>query len=172
MTLFLVVSLGSCDKINELADVDFDANLETPNMTITPPLTKTLGDPGYEFMVSNKIIPLSDPDIEKYLDKIKNWDIKSIEVIVVSVSENNTFLKAGTKLGMKSSKHSALIPFDEDTPIQQGFKYTVPASEHSEVEIILNDKEEFEVTFTGGLNNKATVVMKVKIDVTITANPL
>ena len=172
LALFLIISLGSCEKIKELADVDFDANLETPNMTITPPSGKTIDSPGYEFIVSNKINPLANTDIKQYLNKIKEWEIHSIEVEIVSVSENNTYLKAGTKLEMKSSKHTATTTFEEDTPIQEGYTYVVPSSIHSQVEKILNDKEEFDVTFTGGLNNNATVIMKVKIDVTITANPL
>ena len=172
LALFILVSLGSCDKIKELADVDFDANLETPNMTISPPLGKNIRTSGYEFLVSNKINPLGNSDIEKYLNKIKKWDINSIEVEVISVSESNTYLKAGTKLEMKSSKHSAMSTFEEDTPIFAGYKYKVPSSVHSQVEAILNDKEEFDVDFMGGLNNDATVIMKVKIDVTITANPL
>ena len=172
VALLLVFSLGSCDKAKELFDVDFDATLETENMTISPPLGKDLRTSGYEFLVSNKINPLGNTDIKKYLDKIKNWDINAIEVEVVSISESGTYLKAGTKLEMKSSKHSAMSIFTEDTPIHAGYKYKVPSSEHSKVEAILNDKEEFDVTFTGGLNNNATVIMKVMIDVTITANPL
>ncbi len=172
LALFLIVSLGSCDKIEDLTNIDFDANLETPNMTISPPLGKNIRTSGYEFLVSNKINPLGNSDIKKYLDKIKKWDINAIEVEVMSVSERNTYLKNGTKLEMKSSKHSAISTFTEDTPIFTGYKYQVPSSVHSQVEKILNDKEEFDVNFMGGLNNNATVIMKVKIDVTITANPL
>lgn len=171
LSLLLIITLGSCDKVKELADVDFDANLETPNMTITPTMGKTLGS-GYEFIVSNKINPLGNSDINKYLDKIKEWDINAIEVMVVSVSETDTYLKSGTKLEMKSSNHTATTTFDTDTPIFAGYVYKVPTSVHSKVEQILNDKEEFDVSFMGGLNNNATVIMKVKIDVTITANPL
>ena len=94
LALFLIISLGSCEKIKELADVDFDANLETPNMTITPPSGKTIDSPGYEFIVSNKINPLANTDIKQYLNKIKEWEIHSIEVETVSVSENRIVIGA------------------------------------------------------------------------------
>jgi len=171
VALFLTISLGSCDKVKELADVDFDANLSTPNMTITPPLGK-VETSGYPFLVTNKINPLSNSDIKKYLNKIKKWDIKMIEVEIIKVSDENTFLKAGTKLEMKGTKNTASMTLTKDTKIYEGYTFKVPENVYNSVEKILNEKEEFEVNFEGGLNNNATVVMKVNIDVTITANPL
>lgn len=173
LVAFLILfSFSSCDKIKELADIDFDANLETPNMTIASPIRKSVEVNGYEFLVSNKINPLENSDINEYLNKIKKWDINAVEIEIVSVSETNTYLKSGTKLEMKSSMHSAISTFEIDTPIYNGYKYNVPSSEYSKIEQILNDKEEFDVVFTGGLNNNSTVIIKVMIDVTVTANPL
>jgi len=170
VSLFLIVSLGSCDKVKELADIDFDANFSTPSMTINPSMAKT--DGGYEFLVTNKINPLGNVDVKKYLSKIKKWKVNSIEIEIIRVSESGTYLTEGTTLEMQGTKHKASVSIDKDTPITAGFKYTVPSAVYKKVEKILNDKEEFDVKFDGGLNNNATVVMKVNIDVTITANPL
>lgn len=172
MTVFFI-AFTSCDDIKDLADIEFDATLSTDNMTLTPPYEKNSTFEGYDFNVSNKINPSDDTEIKKYLDKIKDWDINSMEIEIISVSEPNTFLTSGTFVEMKSiSGTTANLSFTEDTPITAGMKYTIPPSAFNSVEQILNDKEEFDVTFDGGLNNNATVVLRVHIDVTITANPL
>ena len=170
VSLFLIVSLGSCDKVKELADIDFDANFSTPSMTINPSMAKT--DGGYNFTVNSNINPLSNVDVKKYLSKIKKWKVNSIEIEIISVSEPGTYLTKDTKLEMQGSKNKASVTINEDTKIFEGYKYKVPSAVYKKVEKILNDKEDFDIKFDGGLNNNATVVMKVNIDVTITANPL
>ena len=168
----LFLSLGSCDKAKDLADVEFDAQLTTPEMTIAPSHSKKSGETGYDFSTTETINPLSNADIKEYLDKIQNWDINSVEIIVVSVSKAGTHLTAGTELEMKSDSNTSTLKFENDTPIEVGTTYDLPTEIYKGVESILNEKKEFTVSLTGGLNNDAIVVFKVNIDVTITANPL
>ena len=172
MALFLVVSLGSCDKIEELADINFDAELSSPTMTLSPPLGKTTGDGGYSFDETSTIDPSSDSDIEKYLDKIKNWDIKSITIKFIEVTESGTKLDEGTIIGLEGSGKIANLVFPQGLDIHTDYVYDVPSEFFNKVEDILNTKKAFIVRVKGGTNNYAQIKLMVTIDVKITANPL
>ncbi|MCK5907357.1 MAG: hypothetical protein KAG37_07190, partial [Flavobacteriales bacterium] len=139
----LFLSFTSCDSIESLADIDFDADLSTPTMTIAPPkvIGKTLGDGGYNFSEHSTIDPISDPDIKKYLDKIKKWDIKSMQIDFTSVSKEGSKLDPGTIVEFKGSRTTATLSFPDGLDIHQGYIYDVSPDFYNNVEKILNKKE-------------------------------
>ena len=175
VALFLATSLGSCDKIEELADINFDAELSSPTMTLSPPpppIGKTMGDGGYSFNETSTIDPSSDSDIEKYLNNIKNWDIKSITINFIEVTESGTKLDEGTIIGLEGSGIIANLEFPQGLDIHSGYVYDVPSTFFNKVEDVLNTKKSFIVRVKGGTNNYAQIKLMVTIDVKITANPL
>ncbi|MCK5782697.1 MAG: hypothetical protein KAH10_08910 [Flavobacteriales bacterium] len=168
----LLLSFTSCDNIKSLADVSFDVNLTTPEMTITPPIEKVMGKNGYTFELEETIDPTINSDIKKYLKKIKKWDIQSLQIEFVSVSEEGTKFDKGTLVEFKGSGVSATLTFDDELEIKKGATIDVPSEFFDNFEKILETNNKFDVKIKGGTNNYATIKVKVNIDVTITANPL
>lgn len=167
----LFLSFSSCDELDDITDITFDTTIESSNMTISDPLTKDFME-AYSFDVSTDIDLSSNSQIDKYLDKIKDWDINSMTINIVSVTLPDTEFVAGTSLTISNSMTTASTVFESAYPIEAGVSIDVPEDFIYSVEEILDDKESFKLTLNGGLNNSATVVFNVVMDVTITAETL
>ena len=94
--LCAVAGLISCESIKELADVEFDTNMNTDlNIKVDQPLMKSTLE-GYSYDTSAVLDPTSDPEVKKYADKIKNYQVNSLTATVTWVSKADVKLLEGT----------------------------------------------------------------------------
>jgi hypothetical protein len=172
--LCIVAGLVSCEKIKNLADVEFDTTMDTNlNIAVDQPMKSTLA--GYTYEASATLDPTSDPEVKKYADKIKKYDITSLTAKVISVSKENVKLLQGTFFKIADATDNTKWVLTEDFDVVVGNSYTLgnDNGEWAVVQRILGRNAEFTVTSEGSATeNNITIIMKVSIGAKVTANPL
>ena len=87
VALFLVVSLGSCEKITDLADIDIPLEVQSDNINLDVPSGKTLS--GYNFGKMSGSIDLFQGELKDYkslTDKIRKFKADKVYIKVISVN--------------------------------------------------------------------------------------
>jgi len=170
----LAVSLivGACNKVKDLADVTFDAEFKVDLNCEVPPGSLKSGIDG-AFAASMTIDPLSDPTVEKYIDKIKNWEVTGLTGEILSVSKEGVNL-LGADLEVFSANHSTVwhIPA---TALVVGQKITLDNGngQWDTIDTILGENKVFTVSVNGTTDqDDVTFVIRVIIKTRVTANPL
>jgi hypothetical protein len=167
----LMFSTG-CEKIKSLLDVKFDANYTVDmNMTV-PPASGSVKNALSAFSGSTTIDPTTNSDVAKYLNLIKSWDVTSITGTFKNVSKE-AVLENGT-LSFSSDAGTATWTFT-NVQIKNGGTFTMDDSgnQFSELSKIFSAKKVFTATVSGKTDkDDFTFTMEVKINSTITANPL
>ena len=174
--LFLVLLMSgvvftSCEEVSELTDVKFPADYEAEiDVTVTPTSSDKLI--GGTFSASETIDPVSDPDYEKYLDKIKGVKITEFTALVLSVDPNITL--SSTLISVSNNNHEALWEFIE-LPIVAGTEVILDndSGQWDSIEQILMEKEPFTVSISGQADKEnAEFVVLFTFKSEVTANPL
>jgi hypothetical protein len=172
--LCIVAGMVSCESIKNLADVEFDTSMNTDlNVAVDQPMKSTLD--GYTFAKSATLDPTSDPEVKKYADKIKKYDIKSMTVTVTWVSKTDVKLMQGTYIKISDATDNTQWTLPENFNVVVGNSYTL-GNDNGEwvvVQRILGRNAEFTVSTEGSANeNNITFILEVSIGATVTANPL
>ena len=165
--IFLTALVFSgCNKVEEALDVTFDANYKTNlNVEVGPGRSVT-------FYEKEEIDPASDPDVNKYWNKIKDFEVREITGTIIDISKNVT-LETGT-LSIYNNNRRAQWTFN-NIPLTVGTSLTLDnaGGNWSTVSRILKDKQTFTVEVEGAVSDgdvKFTVLVTIKTKVT--ANPL
>lgn len=171
---FLAVALliGACNTVSDLADVTFDAEFKADlNCEVLPDSSRS-GING-TFASSDTINPLSNSEVEKYIDKIKEWEVKSVTGEVLSVSKEGVNLLSAN-VEVFSDNHNASWQIS-NTPLIVGQTITLDNGngQWDTIDSIMSDKEVFVVSISGETDQSdVTFVIRVTIQTKITANPL
>jgi hypothetical protein len=165
------IILTGCEEVSDLTDVKFPADYEAElDVTVTPSSSdKSING---TFSASETIDPASNPDYEKYFDKIKGVKIIEFSGEVISVDPNVTL--TSTEISVSNSSHNATWEFFE-LQIEVGKVVTLDnANEQWDaIEQILMDKEPFIVSISGEANEEnAEFVILFTFKSEVTANPL
>jgi hypothetical protein len=159
----------------ELFNVDFDTDLSSDlNINVQDSGTKSSID-AYGYTASTTLDPLSDKEVKKYKDKIEDYNVKSLTATVTYVSKPDVKLLAGTFFEIYDSKDKARWTLSSDFDVTEGAEYTLDNSDGQwgTVRTILKRNSVFTVASEGSANtNHITIVFKVTIGTTVTANPL
>jgi hypothetical protein len=169
--LLSLTVLMSCELLN----VDFDTDLSSDlNINVEDSGTKSSMN-GYSYTASTTLDPLSDKEVEKYKDKIENYDVNSLTATVLSVSKPDVKLLTGTFFEIYDSKDNARWTFSSDFDVEPGAQYTLDDTD-GQWEImrkILKRNSVFTIASEGEANtNNITIVFEVSIGATVTANPI
>ena len=114
--LFLAVAVAgmmSCEKLKSVADVEFDTAMSTDlDIAVEQAVKSTLD--GFSYSAEAAIDPTSDPEVKKYADKIKKYEVTSLTVTVTGVSESGVTLGQGTWFMISDASSSAkwILPAD------------------------------------------------------------
>ena len=169
---FLVIT--GCEKIKNLADVEFDADYSADiDVTIAPDEKSALkATQNYTFNESETIDPNSNSDFDKYADKIKDVEVKSVTAEVISINKEVTL--TATTLEIFSDNHSASWYFEEKV-VNVGTSLSLQQDDAklTAMEKIIDEREPFTVSVRGE-SSKDDVQMTIRVTVKtkITANPL
>ena len=170
--LAVALVIGGCNKIKELADVTFDADFDVDLDVNVPPGTLRAGSNG-AFSTTTTIDPLADSTVEKYIDKIKGWEITSLTGKIVRVSKPGVTLQnAELQVYSENFNASWYLPV---TPLTKNQIITLDNSDGQwdAVENILGEKKVFTVSAEGATDeDDFSFTIRVFVKSRVTANPL
>ncbi len=175
--LFLAVAVAgmmSCEKLKSVADVEFDTAMSTDLDIAVEQATKST-PAGYSYTAEATIDPTSDPEVKKYADKIKKYQVTSLKVVVTGVSESGVTLGQGTwfRISDKSNSAQWVLPGDFDVTVGKSYTLGNENGQWDNVQQILGRNAEFDVASEGTANkNNITIKLEVSIGAKVTANPL
>jgi hypothetical protein len=176
-SMVLIVGMAfftSCDKLESLADVKFEANMSTDlNVVVPMAPDKSASLTGYQFSESATIDPREDPDIDEYFDKLKRFDVLEVTATVKSVSADPVMI-SDAEITITSGTETASWPIDlfRITP-GRSLSLTNDDGQWDKVNNILNEKKEFTAKINGYSDQEEiTFTIEVYIKVQVTANPL
>ncbi len=175
LALFLVVSLGSCDKVSDLADIDIPLEVSSENIDLSnKALGKTNGDTNFGKQ-SGKIDLFQGElkDYKSYTDKIRKFKATEITINVISVNPSTgvKFSNPSTAVITSNSGKKATLNFS-DEEIVAGKKIVIDSKVLSVINEILNERSEFSYEVTGGFNQQAKAVIMISFKGKVTVNPL
>lgn len=169
--LIVLVGLVSCDelgiKINTNLKADLNIDVEEPPQKDLPAV--------YDFYAEETIDPLSDPDVQEYIDNIQGWTVDSISVEVISVNTPGVVFMAGTFFRVSDNTDQAEWLLDENFGVTEGARLVLDNSggDWDTVTDILERNAVFKVS-TGGQSNMANVLVTLRLSIaaTVKVNPL
>jgi len=174
--LFVLIAvslvIAGCNQAKDLANVTFDAEFKADLNCEVPPASFKSGIDG-AFAASKTINPLADSTVEKYIDKIKSWEITGVTGEILSVSKEGVNL-LGAELEVFSANHSTAwhIPA---TALFVGQKITFDNGngQWDTIDAILGEKDVFTVSVNGSTDqDDVTFVIRLIIKTRVTVNPL
>ncbi len=175
LMLLLAIGLSSCDKLKNLADIEFDTTLSgNLNILVEEPGTKS-ALVSYSFSANTNINPLDDDNVAKYIDNIKDWSVNGITARVVSVNKPNVVFLSGTFFKVSNNTHSAQWTLPVDFSVVENAQFSLDNSGGAwdAVRQILLKNSAFNIMVDGECTeNDVTVVIKLSIGAKVTANPL
>lgn len=158
---------SSCNKAKEALDVKFDATYDADiNVDISPALRNVA------FSESTTIDPASDPNVSRYFDKIKKFEIQEITGEITNISKEVT-LVTGT-LSIYNENRNASWTLN-NVPLTTGTVLTLDDSGGGwdTVSQILKDKQVFTVRIEGEVSEgDVSFTINIKIKTKVTASPL
>jgi hypothetical protein len=165
--LFTGIIFSGCNKIEEATEVTFEAKFEADLNVVVPPASRNVS-----FETADTIDPASDPEVEKYLDKIKKFEVQTLIAEVTSISKNVTLVTAD--LSVFNTNHSAVWHM-ENLPLTLGA--TIPLGNEdgqwNTVNQIFDEKTEFTVKLEGETDEgDVTFTVKVTFVTKVTAKTL
>lgn len=156
------ILLISCDKVDDLNTVDFDANFSADLNCNVPASTKSVLNP--TFSASAIINPTDDPNVNLYLSNIEGYEIKSVKGTIISLSQENVTI-VSADLIIKNFQHTAQWLFQNQL-LNVGTVITL-ANDNGQwntVGQILKDGQEVTILVTGE-TDFAGVTFTIKVDI-------
>ena len=170
--LAIALMIGACNTVEDLADVTFDAEFKADLNCDVPPGSFKSGLNGV-FSASETIDPLADPEVEKYIDKIKSWEVTGVTGEILSVSKDSVNL-LNAHLEVASANHSASWQIPA-TPLVVGQQIVLDNSDGQwdTIDSILGEKKVFTISVDGATDeDDVTFIIRVILKTKVTANPL
>lgn len=167
--IMAAIFLISCDKVDDLNTVDFDATFSGDLDCVTAGVKSNLLVP--TFGGSAVIEPTSDPNVNIYLNNIKKYEIESVKATITSMSQENVTVTTAYLL-IKNFQHEAQWDFQNEL-LTTG-KIITLGNENGQwdtVSDILLDGQELTILITGEADfSGVTFTIKVDIETKVTAN--
>ena len=168
--LAAVLMISACSTVDELNEVNFDADFKADLNCVVPPGSFKSGING-AFSASETINPLADSTVEKYIDHIKSWNVTGITAEIVSVSKPGANL-TNAEIKVFSDNHNALwnIP---GMPLAIGQKVTLgnENGQWDEVNAILGEKKVFTVAINGATDeDDISFTVRITLKTKVTAS--
>lgn len=167
----LLLTFSSCDKVNNLADVTFDATLSSDINATSDGVTR---DNNYAFNGSVVIDPTSDENINKYWDNLKNWNIQKVTLKIKTISQE-AILVEGHLVVKDNNTQDVLFTADASNfELTNGTTILeVTSGDWSSVESALLAQHSLFVSIAGALDQpNVDITYEIIIESKITANPL
>jgi len=166
--LFLTgIIFTGCNKIKEIADVDFIANY-IADLDVDMAAKST----DATFSVETTIDPLSNDNVKEYIDKIKDYEIQKVTVEVTYINNDANLVSGELDIFTDNNLASWTL---SNLPLTQGGKLEL-GNENGQWETITKIFEEqssFVVKLEGETDEDGLIfTIRLIIETKITANPL
>ncbi len=163
---FLIIGMSffSCDKIDELTEVDFEATYDAE--LDVQAYSRGIDGTFYAYAT---IDPSSNSDFHKNKDKIKNIEILSVSGTMLTL---NTDFTLNAALSIYSDKYEAYWSYSE-FPVSVGTTLTLgnEDGQWSTVKSIANEKAPYHVSISGNTDKDDLVfTLRVTIKYKVTAS--
>jgi hypothetical protein len=173
MTLLLaaVLLLGGCDLFKDAANITINTNLTADIPVIVAPVKSAdlITEANAVNFSGTATLSLADnPDIEDYLDKIREIDLKSVVITVNGLSAGQTIstitvaVTGSGELGTQTNITSASNSFTPE----------VNASVYSQAEAALLANNEITITATGSASGAMTFTVHCNFTTAVVAGAL
>ena len=173
VALFLVVSLGSCDKVADLADIDIPLEVTSDPIDLNgvPAAGKAQFSYDFDETVDVDLFQGELKDYKEYLDKIKHFKVTKLIVTVVKIEEGKDIKFVDpTKAILKDASSKVEIDLS-GYDVQVNSSYEVTGTVLKEIDKILNKKKSFKYQVVGGFNQDAHITIRIEIAGKVTVNP-
>ncbi len=173
VALFLSFSLGSCDKAEDLANIDIPLEVssdEIPLNTAASP-GKMNGSFSFDKTVEVDLYQGELKQYKGYTDKIKSFHVSKLIITVVKIEKGESieFLDPTFAI-LKDDKDKAEIILS-GKKIEEGSIFEVEGTILKKIDTILNKKQKFMYQVVGGFNNEANITIKIEVAGKVTVNP-
>ncbi len=153
----------SCSKI---ADVNFDATYSANLECEVPPASRG------GFSAEDEIDPLSNSDVAKYIDNIKDFEIIELIADITAITKEVKLLSADLEIYSGSKKASWHIE-NVNLVLNESLILDNSNGQWDTVKDILSEKKTFYVSIIGQTEeDDVTFTIKVSISGKVTASPL
>jgi hypothetical protein len=167
-TLFVFITLVSCDKVNDLNTINFDADfsgdLDCSTVGASARMAPSFGG-------SVEIFPTDDPNVNIYLSNIQKYDIQSVKATVTSMSQENVTVTTAYLL-IRNFQYQAQWDWQNEL-LTTGKTITLDNQngQWDTVGNILKDGQEFTILITGDADfSGVTFTIRVDIETKVKAN--
>ena len=170
LTVVISMIFTSCDKVDDLNTVNFDATFSGDvNCVTAGGLKSTLNNP--VFSASAVIEPTSDPNVNIYLSNIQKYEIESIKATITSMSQENVTI-ISADLTIHNFQHDAVWAFQNELlTTGKTITFSNENGQWDTVSSILKDGQEFTIILTGEADfTSVTFTVKVEIETKVKAN--
>lgn len=171
VTILSILLFTGCEKVKDLNTINFDADFSTAIECETHGLKSPANNP--VFSASAVIEPTSDPNVNIYLNNIRNYDIQAVKATITSMSQENVTI-ISADLDIYNFQYDAKWTFQNEL-LTTGKTFTL-GNENGQwdtVSSILKDGQEFTVIITGEADfSNITFTLKVDIETRVEANVL
>ncbi len=169
--LFVTFSFSGCEKIKDLSEVKFDASF-TADMEVNVPSMPTKALNGV-FYATATVDPLSNSDLAKYAQKIKEIDLAEVTIEVLSIS---SYVKLITASLIATCPNYQDVEWTiSNQPIDSGTILTLgnENGQFDNLNKILDSLNKFTVTLSGQTDvDEATFVLRIKFKTRVKADAL
>lgn len=173
--LMFTAGMISCESIKSLADVEFETEMNT-DLDIIPNQQTLKGElDTWTFLAEEKIDPTADPEIEKYVNNIKGYQVRELKAVVKSTTKTGVTIKGGSFFEISDATDQTrwTLPSDFDVTVGNSYILGNDAGEWNTVQSILGRNSEFDVSVEGDISDgDVVVVIEIYIKSMVTANPL
>jgi hypothetical protein len=168
MMMATAIILTSCEKVNDINKVNFDATFSGDLDCSTVGLKSTLNNP--VFSASVVIDPTSDPNVNIYLNKIEGYEIQSVKGTITSMSQENVTIISADLSIYNFQDTSAWTLQNELLTTGKTLTLGNENEQWDTVSSILKDGQEFTILVTGESDFAGvTFTIKVEIETKVTA---
>lgn len=169
--LAILVTLGGCDWIRNLGEVDFDTDLVV-NVPINSDSRKSavaeVSVEDYNFQGSAVLSLSENEEIEPYMEKLREIDLKSLEVTVIGLLPTQTLIT----VSLSVTGVGTLCTVNNITSLNSTFTPEVNSDLLEQAGQKLLDEGSVTVTVSGSATGPVANTVSLKFDTRVTAGAL
>ncbi len=168
--LFAAIIVSSCKTVNDALDVTFDTSFKSDLNIDVPAGTKA--DINGSFSESATIDPMGDPNVAKYADNIKSFEVTAITGKIVAINKDVNISNFNIAVASATMNASWNFP---SVAVTQGTELTLSNDDGQwdTINSILGDKDVFTVSASGETDqDDVQFSLQITISTRVTANPL
>lgn len=172
--LLFAFSLGSCDKVSDLADIDIPLSLTSEEVELDIPSGKTSGDNSFaDKLGSIDLFQGELADYKNLTDKIRKFNAEEITVNIIFINPSTGVSFTTPSVVTITGNSGSPVSFDfSGEELTAGKKIVLDKTKLSQLNDILNERKSFNYKVSGGFNQSAKGLVSISVKGKVTVNVL